>query len=168
MNLLTNTRDVQPQVQPQTVTRLHGEQIVISFQKGWRLKQEPHKVTSFSSTDNAKEAVRAFRGFKTFPAFENWVFSLLHSQYKQVGSALMYVPYKQVGIGRRFAVNKLDIVIREFEDASKLNYLGIACVRIQNISVSVLFTAMWKTIAENRRIFERSVTSLRIIPKNLL
>jgi hypothetical protein len=165
---LTNTREIQPQIQPQTVTRFQGEQLVISFKKGWRLKHEPHKVTGFSSTDNAKEAVTAFRGFKTFSVFENWVFSLLHSQYEQVGSALIYVSYKQVGLGRRFAVNKLDIVIREFEDANKLKYLGVACVRIRDISVSVVFTALWNSISENRRIFEGSVTSLKFIPRKLI
>jgi hypothetical protein len=164
----TNYRDIQPQILPRTVTRLHGEQLVISFPKGWRYEKKATTTNVFSPKNEAKAAVAGFRGFKTLSNFENWLFSSLHYQYEQVGCALIYIPYKQVGIGRRFAVNKLDIVIREYQDASKHKYLGAACVRIRNTSVSVVFKAKWDAIAENRKIFERSVQTVRFVPKNLL
>jgi len=168
MNLLTNKRDIRPQILPQTVTRLNGEQLVISFPRGWRPERHPKKVTVSSPTDEANAEVAGFRGFKSLAQFENWLFSQAHRRYRQVGSALMYVPTRQVGIGRRLAVNKLDIVIREYEYGIKRQYLGIAGVSLRDISVSVMFEATWSAIAENRRIFENSVKSVRFIPKNLL
>src|SRR5271166_5559586 len=115
MNLLTNTRSIQPQILPQTVTRLNGEELVIFFPKSWRRESVSNKITFFSPTDEAIVMSHAFRGFKTLSVFENWLFSKVHFRYREVGSALVQIPTRQIGIGRRFAVNKLDIVIREYE-----------------------------------------------------
>jgi hypothetical protein len=113
MNLITYTRDVQPQTVPQTVTRfntqdnrpriqpqavarLDGEQLVINFAKGWRAEKDSNKITFFSPTDEALAQTAAFRGFKTFSAFENWLFSDVHFRYKKIGSALVHVPTRRV------------------------------------------------------------------------
>lgn len=169
MNLLTNTRGIQPQILPQTETRLKGEQLVISFPKGWRYKiEETKKVTISSPTNEARVGVLAFVGFKNLSAFENWLFSKVHFHYREVGSALIQVPHRQIGIGRRLDVNNLDIVIKEFEDASEPKYIGVAGVRLRDVSVSVVFKGKWNAIAENRKIFENSVKSVRFISKNLL
>src|SRR5215469_17511395 len=168
MNLLTASRVIQPLTQPQPLTRFNGEQLVISFPKGWPYKiGESREVIISSPTKEATAGVLGYKGFKTFSAFENWLYSQVHFHYRKVGSALLYVPHRQLGLGRRLAVNNLDIVIREFEGASEPKYIGIAGVRLRDVSVSVVFKGKWNAIAENRKIFENSVKSIRFIPKNL-
>jgi hypothetical protein len=163
-----NTREIQPRIQPQAVTRLDGEQLVINFAKGWRVERDSNKITYFSPTDEAIAQTAAFRGFKTFSAFENWLFSGVHFRYQKVGAALIQVPTRQVGIGRRLAVNKLDIVIREYEYENRRKYLGVAGVRLRDVSVSMVFKSTWDAIVEHRKIFENSVQSVRFIPKSLM
>jgi uncharacterized Fe-S cluster-containing protein len=65
-------------------------------------------------------------------------------------------------------VNKLDIVIREYEYANKCKYLGVAGVRLRDVSVSMVFKSTWDAIVEHRKIFENSVQTVRFIPKGLM
>jgi hypothetical protein len=149
MIFLSKTRGVQPQIQPQTVTQLDGELLIISFPKVWREKRDFTSHTVSSPANEAKATLAAYRGYKTLSAFENWLFSQEHSRYNQVGPALVYTPYKQTGLGRRFSVNQLDIVIREYQDTNKLSYLGVAGIRIRNASVSVIFETKSNALPKN-------------------
>jgi hypothetical protein len=170
MDFLTNARGIQPQILPQTVTRFNGERLVMTLPSGWREENRNSKQVSISSaTGEAKATLRGFRCFKTSVAFENWLFASVPFRYKEVGSALVHIPTRQVGIGRRLAVNKLDIVIREYEYGSNQMYLGLAGVRLQNYSVQVVyvvFKTKWNAATENRTIFENCVKTVRIISKN--
>ncbi len=168
MILLTNARAILPQTRTQPATRFGGEQLVITFPKGWQWTELSGKVTISSPAGDAQADAKAYKGFKTLAAFENYVFSSAPHHYRQIGAALVYAPYYQVGIDRRFEVNKLSIMIREFQDANKLHYLGVGCVRLLDISVSVLFTTRWDTLTENRKVFEKSLPTVRLISKNLL
>ena len=168
MILLTPARDFQPQILPQTVTRLDGEQLVITFPKGWRAETDRKFVTAYAPADVASARVQAYRGFKTMAAFEQWNFAAVNFIYRQAGGATLHVPYQQVGLGRRFTVNRLDIVIREYQDPGKLRYLGVACIQLRDVFVSVKYGSRWNAMAENRAIFQKSVTTVRWISKNLL
>jgi hypothetical protein len=163
MNILTNARVIEPQSLSRTATRLSGEWVVISFPGGWREERGSKITTVYSPTNETRADLACSRRFKTLAAFEKWLFSSVHFQYRQAGDAIVLVPYKQVGLDRRFAVNRLDIVIREFACGGNQNYLGVAAVRLQNYSASVLFRSRWDAIAGIRKVFENSVKSIRLI-----
>ena len=64
MILLAEARCMQPEPQPQPVTRWDGEQLVVTFPKGWRWDLSLPKTTGYSPVDDAKAEFAAYRGFK--------------------------------------------------------------------------------------------------------
>jgi hypothetical protein len=162
-----NGRDIRPQIRPQTATRPDGERLFIFSPTGWRTIPDPTKEVTFCSpTDGARISACGYWRFKTLSEFEDWLFSFAHSRYQRVGSASVHIPTRQVGLGRRFAVNNLDIVIREYEYEGRQKFLAIAAVRIRNASVAVVLKAGWSAIAENRKHLETCAKSVRFIPKH--
>jgi hypothetical protein len=146
---LTNTRGIEPQTLTQTATRPDGKNLVIFFPSDWRLKIVPEGLTAFSPTNEGQAVARGYGGFGSSSAFQNWLFSSVDSQCVQIG------------VDRRLKVNNLDIVIREYQTANKVEYRGLASIRIQDVSVMVAYLCPWKATTEYRTIFENSVKSVK-------
>jgi hypothetical protein len=161
-------RPVQPRSLPQTATQPDREALVITFPGGWRAETGRKFVTAYAPAGGASARIEASQGFPTLDAFEQWNVAAANFIYRQAGDAILHVPYQETGLARRFSVNQLDIVIREYQDPGKHRYLGSASIRLRDVFVSVKYEARWDAVAENRAIFQKSITTLRWISKNLL
>jgi len=163
-----NSRWIQPQIQPQAVPRPDNEELILTVPGSWRIKREPKETIAISPTGEAKIWAHGFRSFNTLSDFESWLFPRVHFDYQQVGSALMQIPVREIGMERRFAVNSLDIVIREYECGNKPDYTALAAVRIRNAFVMVVLNGGWNARAEYGKVHEASVKSLRFVSNKLI
>jgi hypothetical protein len=161
-------RSVQPRILPQTATQPDREALVITFPGGWWAETGRKFVTVYSPSGGASARIEGRGDFPTLDAFDQWNVAAVNFIYRSAGDAIFHVPYQETGIARRFSVNQLDIVIREYQDPGRHRYLGAASIRLRDVFVSVKYEARWNAIAENRAIFRKSVTTVRWISKNLV
>ena len=154
MILLSHTRDRQRHVRPQTRTCLPGESLIACVPKYWLINNRNLGVSTASApTREASGRFNACTKSWSLPDYATHCYSFVPDVFRQADDE------------RRFTVNGLDIVVREYEHPDYQLHRVFACIKVnelRDVFAHIRFYTKVSAIAAYRNIFDGIIASVRV------